>query len=278
MDVKQASTAFTREARIKRHLRKHLAALGFEKSPDDSLVLPDDSKDTIRTLHRQQRNEKFAESKAFLASKTAPLLGKFASGSEVDPSRVKPVLQRISSGTWESDLFRLASLTWSVPVSAGFGRRIRYLVWDKSNGKLIGIAAIGDPVYNLAVRDKLIGWNVADRAERLVNVMDAYVLGAVPPYNLLLGGKLVACLLRTKDVYKDFAGLYGHTQGIISGREKHARLLAITTSSSMGQSSAYNRLKLGETEYFRSVGCTGGWASAPTRPYRAMIRISFGSP
>ena len=33
-------------------------------------------------------------------------------------------------------------------------------VWDESNGKLIGIAAIGDSVYNLSVRDKLIGWNV----------------------------------------------------------------------------------------------------------------------
>jgi len=34
-------------------------------------------------------------------------------------------------------------------------------------------------------------------AKRLVNVMDAYVLGAVPPYNMLLGGKLVASLVRS---------------------------------------------------------------------------------
>lgn len=95
--------------------------------------------------------------------------------------------------------------------------------------------------------------------KRLVNIMDAYVLGALPPYNMLLGGKLVACLLRTRDIYDDFAKAYGGTKGIISKQEKKARLLAITTSSSMGRSSVYNRLKLGGVEYFKSIGYTGGW-------------------
>jgi len=259
MGVRAASKAFTREARIKRLLRKHLSTLGFKKARDGTLVLPDASKDTVRSLHRQQRKEKLAESNAFISATLPGLRNRFASGTDVDPSRIKPVLQRITSDTWESDLFRIASLTWAVPVSLGFGRRIRYLVWDESNGKLIGIAAIGDPVYNLSVRDELIGWSVGDRAERLVNLMDAYVLGAVPPYNALLGGKLVACLLRTREVYDDFAELYGATKGIISKKTKKARLLAITTSSSMGRSSVYNRLKLNGTEYFRPIGYTGGW-------------------
>jgi hypothetical protein len=96
-------------------------------------------------------------------------------------------------------------LTWSVPVSNGFGRRLRYLVWDKQNEKLLGIIAIGDPIFNLSVRDNHIDWNVEDGGKRLVNMMDAYVFGALPPYNMLLGGKLVACLLRTRDIYDDFA-------------------------------------------------------------------------
>ena len=73
---------------------------------------------------------------------------------------------------------------------------MRFIVWDDSNGKVLGILAIGDPVFNLRVRDEHIGWSAVDRKARLVNVMDAYVLGALPPYNTLLGGKLVACLLR----------------------------------------------------------------------------------
>jgi hypothetical protein len=144
-------------------------------------------------------------------------------------------------------------------VSNGFGRRLRYLVWDAHNEKLIGLIAIGDPVFNLSVRDNLIGWNVHERGARLVNIMDAYVLGALPPYSALLGGKMVACLVRSRDVYDDFARTYGGTVGIISGEEKKARLLAVTTASSMGRSSVYNRLKLNRISYFNSIGYTGGW-------------------
>jgi len=144
-------------------------------------------------------------------------------------------------------------------VSNGFGRRLRYLVWDDHNGKLIGLFAIGDPVFNLSVRDKLIGWDLEERTSRLVNIMDAYVLGTIPPYNALLGGKMVACLVRSRDVYNDFRKAYGGTMGIISEEEKKARLLVVTTSSSMGRSSIYNRLKLDGVEYFKSIGYTGGW-------------------
>lgn len=257
--IKRAADAFTREASIKRHLRQHLAALGFQKAEDGSLILPEGGKEVVRTLHSAQREERLLEAHAFVASGTTKLLHNLASGSEVVASKIRPVLQRVASGTWESNLFRFVALSWSVPVSVGFGRRMRYLVWDENNGKLIGIAAIGDPVYNLSVRDKLIGWSIEDRGSRLVNLMDAYVLGAVPPYSNLLGGKLVACLLRSKDVYDDFTRTYGGTEGVISGVKKKARLLGITTTSSMGRSSVYNRLKLDGVEYFRPIGYTGGW-------------------
>jgi hypothetical protein len=183
----------------------------------------------------------------------------FASGSDIDPERVTPRLELINAETWQSDLFRLATLSWSVPVSAGFGRRMRYLVWDDYTAKLMGVIALGDPVFNLKARDQKIGWDVEDRAERLVNVMDAYVLGALPPYNQLLGGKLISCLIRTREVRDDFAEKYAESRGIISRKRKKAQLVMVTTSSSLGRSSIYNRLKLGGLEYFSPVGFTGGW-------------------
>ena len=247
------------QAALKRRIRRHLASLGFEKAEDGSLTPPGTGKDAIRTIHTVQRNDRIAASRPFILEHLPALLKYFASGEDIDAARISPALQRISSGTWEGDLFRLASLTWSVPVSNGFGRRIRYLIWDEHNWKLIGIIAIGDPVFNLSVRDNLINWDVQARSERLVNIMDAYVLGALPPYNALLAGKMVACLIRSRDIYDDFSKLYGRTTGIISHKEKKARLLAVTTSSSMGRSSVYNRLKLGGIEYFRSIGYTGGW-------------------
>lgn len=249
----------SREANLKRKLRRHLRSIGFSKSSGGELRIEGEGKEIVRALHRMHREARLKENRDFISNKAPGLLGFFASGQDVDPQKISPVIERISSGTKQGDLFRLASLTWSVPVSNGFGRRLRYLVWDESNGKLMGLIAIGDPVFNLAARDKLIGWTSKERSDRLVNLMDAYVLGAIPPYNALLGGKLIACLLRSRDLYDDFAAAYGDTKGIISGKEKQARLLCVTTSSSMGRSSVYNRLKLDGIQYMESIGYTGGW-------------------
>jgi hypothetical protein len=259
MGKRKVITVSTREATLKKRLRSHLKSLGFTKNDEGILVPPGSSKDVIRSIHSVQRDDRLAVNDKFISDRFPHLIKYFASGHEIDPARISPVLQLVSSNTWETELFRLASLTWSVPVSNGFGRRLRYLVWDNHNGKLIGIIAIGDPVFNLSVRDNLIKWDAAARGKRLVNVMDAYVLGAVPPYNALLGGKLVACLIRSRDIYDDFTRAYGQTRGIISKKKKNARLLVVTTSSSMGRSSVYNRLKLGGMEYFKPIGYTGGW-------------------
>lgn len=256
---KKVISIAAREANLKRKIRQHLHMLGFRRSEEGTLQIEGNSKDVIRTLHRPQRNDRLKTQRDFIDRRMPALLKYFASGRDLDPARISPTLERVFADTWQADLFRLASLTWSVPVSNGFGRRLRYLVWDDHNAKLIGLIAIGDPVFNLSTRDSCIGWNVQERRARLVNLMDAYVLGALPPYNALLGGKMVTCFVRSRDIYDDFLQKYGATTGIISGQAKTARLLAVTTSSSMGRSSVYNRLKLGGTQYFRPIGYTDGW-------------------
>jgi hypothetical protein len=252
-------SAFSPEATLKRKVRTHLRKLGFRRAQDGALTPPSSSKETVRALHHEQRKAILKEQRQFLSEALPSLTKHFANGDEIDPAKVAPRLELIDKETWQSDLFRLASLTWSVPVSAGYGRRLRYLVWDDSNNKLIGIIALGDPVFNLKVRDELIGWTAKDRSKRLVNILDAYVLGAVPPYNMLLGGKLVACLVRSREICDDFVKKYGHTRGIISNKKKDARLVMVTTSSSLGRSSVYNRLKLKDQKYFDSIGYTQGW-------------------
>jgi hypothetical protein len=89
--------------------------------------------------------------------------------------------------------------------------------------------------------------------------MDAFILGAVPPYNMLLGGKLIGSMIRTREVVATFHKRYSGTTGLISGKSKKASLVAVTTSSALGRSSVYNRLKLGGLSYFTSIGFTGGW-------------------
>ncbi|MGX9147278.1 Druantia anti-phage system protein DruA [Mesorhizobium sp. 128a] len=247
------------EAQLKRAVRQDLKRLGFKKSKSGQLLSPGQDKEAVRLVHAEQRGDKLKANAAFLARYETKLLPHFADGNEIEPSNIRLALRRVRSGTKDADLFRLATLTWSVPVSAGFGRRLRYLVWDESHNRLAGVIALGDPVFNLSVRDKLVGWNSADRSLRLVHLLDAYVLGAVPPYSFLLGGKAVAALVRTREVVQDFKDTYGESVGIISGAAKHASLLMVTTTSSMGRSSVYNRLALDGTRYFQPVGYTTGW-------------------
>jgi Druantia protein DruA len=251
--------AFSPEAILKRKVRAHLRKLGFRRSPEGALLPPSSSKESIRALHLEQRKAGLREQREFVRRAFPRLQHHFANGSEVNPEKVEPRLELIKAHSWQSDLFRLASLSWSVPVSAGYGRRLRYLVWDKNNNKLIGLIGLGDPVFNLRARDDLIGWNVEGRSKCLVHMLDAYVLGAVPPYNMLLAGKLISCLLRSREVRDDFAEKYSKNRGVISRRRKAARLVLITTSSSLGRSSVYNRLKLDHVPYLTSIGYTQGW-------------------
>jgi hypothetical protein len=156
-------------------------------------------------------------------------------------------------------LFRYATLHWSIPVSSGYGKRLRFLVVDDSNGrKLVGVIGLGDPVYSLGPRDEWIGWTPSDREKRLGNVMEAFVLGAVPPYSFLLCGKLVAMLAASDTVRHAFKRKYGGTRSLIRRKIHDGRLALITTASALGRSSIYNRLRFGDRLLYQSVGFTKG--------------------
>jgi len=157
-------------------LEQHFRSIGFDLGPSGELMLPGTDKNTYRALHEAQRKQKLIDAQNFLNEKQHKFIRFFADGVNVCPQKIRPVLEPIKGRTFESDLFRYASLTWSIPVSSGYGRRIRFLVWDAHTNSLMGLIALGDPVFNLRIRDEFIGWDVRQREERLVNIMDAYVL------------------------------------------------------------------------------------------------------
>ena len=136
---------------------------------------------------------------------------------------------------------------------------MRFLVEDESNGKLIGILGLGDPVYSLHDRDQWIGWDSETKKDRLYHVMDAFVLGAVPPYSKLMCGKLVAMLATSNTVRKAFRIRYGSRAALISGQVRKPYLALVTTTSALGRSSLYNRLRINGTNYWHKVGITSGW-------------------
>lgn len=218
----------------------------------------DSRKQAIRDLHREARAAAIERARARLAPYEPGLLKSFASGAEVQPARISPVLKEVLPDTEDELLFRYARLHWSVPISAGYGRRLRFLVFDEHNGKLIGLFGLSDPVFALGPRDSWVGWDAPARKERLRHVMDAFVLGAVPPYSQLLCGKLVALLMTSDEVRETFAKKYGGRSSFIRARPFDGRLVLITTTSALGRSSLYNRLTFRGRPVFLSVGFTSG--------------------
>ena len=237
----------------------HLTGLGFSKNGKGYFVEGGLTKQRIRDLHSAHRQGVLEQRQSFIESHGSLLIQHFASGKEVNPAAIAPELIEVKPDSLDSRLFRFACLLWSVPVSQGFGRRIRFLVRDRHNGKLIGIFALGDPVFNLSARDNWIGWTHRDRCDRLVHVMDAYVVGAVPPYSKMIGGKLVAALMTSREVKRVYERKYLGSESVIRKRKHRARLVMLTTTSALGRSSIYNRLSLPGGPRFLRIGVTKGF-------------------
>jgi hypothetical protein len=233
--------------------------LGFSKNGNGYFVDGPLSKQKIRDLHSIQRQEVLDRNRDFINAFGSKLANHFATGRQVDPESIDPELVEVEADSLESRLFRFACLLWSVPVSQGFGRRLRFLVRDRQNGCLIGLFAIGDPVFNLSARDNWIDWTHQDRSQRLIHVMDAYVVGALPPYSYLIGGKLIAALMASMEVKDAYDRKYLGREAVISGKENRARLVLLTTTSALGRSSLYNRLRIPNGPNFIRIGTTKGF-------------------
>jgi hypothetical protein len=237
----------------------HLQKLGFSYSEHGYFVEGDLSKQRIRDFHSVQRQVVQSQNRNFIETYGPTFIKYFATGKLVNPSLINPELIEVTPNSLESRLFRFACLLWSVPVSRGFGRRIRFLVRDRQNGQLIGVFALGDPVFNLSARDNWIGWDHKDRMDRLVHVMDAYVLGALPPYSKIIGGKLIASLIGSKEVRHVYERKYLGLKSVISGKKNFAQLILLTTTSALGRSSIYNRLIIPNGPSFIRIGSTKGF-------------------
>lgn len=244
---------------LKAHIMESLVTQGFELR-DNQLCLPENlDKDKIRYLHTQAVRHKIEKSKKYLHRHEHSLLKRFAFGQEVVPDKVSPKLVEVQPRSGNELLFRYACLHWSIPVSAGYGRRLRFLVLDENTDKLIGLFGLGDPVFSLKNRDEWVGWDQEGRRERLHHVLDAYTLGAVPPYSFLLCGKLIALLAVSNEVRESFRRKYEGNFSLIQKRKLSGYIALVTTTSALGRSSLYNRLRFRKRLAFERVGQTQGF-------------------
>lgn len=243
---------------IKRRLFRSLREQGYAIDGDRISLPVKSTKDDLRDVQRLATRKILEKSEKAIRPYEKRLINYVANGDEVIPEKIEPELILVRPRTQHALLFRYAALHWSIPISSGYGRRMRFLLMDKSNGKLIGIFALGDPVFGLKARDNWIGWDREKRRQKLYHVMDAYVLGAVPPYSYLLGGKLVALSTLSNEVRKHFRKRYEENKPLIGRKRKPPILAMITTTSALGKSSIYNRIKANGTTYWHNIGFTQG--------------------
>lgn len=243
---------------MKRRIFASLREQGYDVSADTISIPNESTKDDLREIQQHATKNTLEKNEKAIRRYEKKLIQYIANGDEVVPEKIDPELILVQHKSEHERLFRYISLHWSIPVSSGYGRRMRFLLMDRSNGKVIGIFALGDPVFSLRDRDTWIGWNRETRQQRLYHVMDAYVLGAVPPYSYLLGGKFVALSTLSNEVRKHFQKKYEENRPLISKKQKPPILAMITTTSALGRSSIYNRIKANGTTYWHRIGFTQG--------------------
>ena len=230
---------------LKNSIYRELKQVGF-KFKGDTIIPPNPkNKNALRRTHKLAKQHLLLKNKKWILKNEKELIEFFANGKEIQPEKISPKLVLVDN-LKKSNLFRYATFLWSIPISNGFGRRLRYLIMDKSNNKIIGILGLTDPVINLKVRENHIGWDTQQKQNNLWHVMDLYVFGAVPPYNQLLGGKLVATLATSDKVRADFIKKYSSGRSYISGKNYKSRkggLVLITTTGAFGESSILDGLK-----------------------------------
>jgi hypothetical protein len=166
----------------------------------------------------------------------------FAKKEEIDPKKIELEIELVNDKK-TSEIFKSAMSLWNVPISVGYGRRMRFILWDKTHNKVFGIFGLCDPIIGLKVRDEYIGWDERRREKMLYNIMSAYILGAVYPYNELYGSKMTALSIGSKEVCKLFEEKYKDRESIIKKRVYTSKLVAVDTMAFFGKSLIYEGLK-----------------------------------
>ncbi len=237
---------------LRNRILAHLKEQGFTITPKG--LIPPDTKDGLRDAQKVAVRRDITLNAEFIRYALGRYIRYFANGSDINPDAVKPRLYFVENKA-QSELFRLATFLWSVPLSQGLGRQFRWLIIDEHSKTLMGVAMVKSPMRAIKERDTAIGITNENRFRVLNNFLEAAVLGAVPPWNELIGGKLVALSVISTEV-RHYAE-----------RAYNQPLWAVFTMSALGRSSIYNRLKYKDRLAAEPIGYSGGWGIFHLEPF-----------
>lgn len=232
------------------------------KVHQNTFVLRNEDRDAKRNVHLIAKSERISQRKEFILKKSSLIEKYLLDGNKIEIDKIKPKLIEVSPDSeWET-LFRWWNLVWwSLPYEHAYGRQMRFVVWDQYHNAPIGLIGLQSPILSWSVRDDHLGIPPAVRDYWVNQSLSAQRLGALPPYNYALGGKLVAYLMTSDIVRNKYRQKYTGLKTVLQKRKLPAGLLFITTTGAYGKSSVYTRLKYQDQYVARFIGYTQGSGS-----------------
>ncbi len=219
------------------------------------------SRDRQRALLSRWKRKNPQESAEWLTTRAPALLQQVISGPDLRIDRITPVLVPCTSER-DHELFRFLNATWSAPQGRYLGRRLRFIVRDYGHPvrPVMGILSLGSSIVRCKERDAQIGWSPELKRRNLISIMDITVLGAVPPYSFVLGGKLM-CYLAASDQIRNYYRKRYAGRKTEQLRRCENELALLVTSSLFGRSALYNRVRFDGEDLFEPIGQTGGYGT-----------------
>lgn len=242
---------------LRNEIIEALKAQGFLINPH--LRTTGNEKETIRRVHEQKRNELIQAHKNFLSTNLKKVKKCAINGNELDPAKITLDLVEVKPGSFESVLFLWWNLTWwSLPYDKPIGRQMKFILWDRHHNAPFGLIGLQSPPLRSATRDNFLGLE-KDSVDYWINQsMYAQRVGALPPYNSLLGAKMVALSLTCNEIRERYKKKYKNAVSLLKHRVIPSNLLFITTTSAYGKSSVYERINYDGNSVSQFIGFTAG--------------------
>lgn len=262
------------ESILRRKVNRVLKLQGFKINPH---VRPSGtSKRTYKRIQRFAKDEQVAKYKSFLIEHFETIKNFCKDGLDIIPENIKLELREIKPDSFENIVARWWNLMWwNLPYQHPYGRQLKFILWDIAHDIPFGLIYLQSPILRMSVRDKTLGIP-KDSLDYWVNMsLSAQRVGALPPYNELLGGKMVALALTSNEVRNAYKNKFKNTFTLMKERKIPPNLLFITTTSAFGRSSLYNRLKYKDELVAEYLGYTQGSGSfhIPDNLYEELVKF-----
>ena len=187
------------EIKLKNRIIKTLKLYGFDVNPN--LKLPADNKQIYRKIQHGAKIAQIPEHKKFLLQFLNRAKEYHLDGKDIVPEDIKLELREVRPNTLEAQMFRWWNLVWwSMPYQSAYGRQMRFILWDTRHDIPFGLMQLQSPLLRMKSRDKYLDIP-RETLDYWANMsMNAQRIGALPPYNDLIGGKMAALALTANEV------------------------------------------------------------------------------